>query len=83
MYGALATARVLVKTTPAQEPAAPIKRLIRPDYLVCLEDGAKMKVLTRYLKRRFGLTPETYRAKYRAKWAAAAGLPDGSARQCR
>ena len=47
-----------------QEPAVPIKKSIQGDYLVCLEDGAKLKVLARYLKR-FGLTPETYRAKWR------------------
>ena len=46
-----------------QEPAVPIKRSIQHDALICLEDGAKLKVLTRYLVR-FGLTPETYRAKW-------------------
>ena len=52
---------------PQQEPAVPIKRSIQPEYLVCLEDGAKLKVLTRYLVR-FGLTPETYRAKWGLPW---------------
>lgn len=44
-------------------PAVPVKRSVHREYLVCLEDGAHVKVLTRYLKR-FGLTPETYRAKW-------------------
>ena len=49
-----------VKTGP---PIVPIERCIHNEYLVCLEDGAKLKVLTRYLVR-FGLTPDTYRAKW-------------------
>ena len=49
---------------PAREPAAPIKRSIQPGYIICLEDGAKLKMLARYLKTRFGLTPEAYRAKW-------------------
>ena len=40
------------------------KRSIFPDYLVCLEDGAKVKMLKPYLQRRFGLTPSAYRAKW-------------------
>ena len=49
---------------PAQEPAVPIKRSIRPDYIVCLEDGKKLKMLRRYLKSRYNLSPEEYRAKW-------------------
>lgn len=46
-----------------QEPAVSIKKSITDDYLICLEDGAKMVSLKRYL-RRFDLTPETYRKKW-------------------
>lgn len=49
------------------EPAVPVKSSITPDYIVCLEDGKKMKMLKRYLKSAYGLTP----AQYRKKW----GLP--------
>ena len=66
VYGALvstSTPRAQVKVAQPQGPAVPIKRSIQHEYLVCLEDGAKMKVLTRYLAR-FGLTPDTYRAKW-------------------
>ena len=63
VYGALARARAPASETKPQEPAVPIKRSIQHDYLVCLEDGAKLKVLTRYLTR-FGLTPQTYRLKW-------------------
>lgn len=51
-----------VPTTP--EPAVPIKRSIRPDHLVCLEDGKQLKMLRRYLKSRYNLTPEAYRTKW-------------------
>lgn len=46
------------------KPAVPIGQSITPDYLICLEDGAKRKALTRYIKRLYGLTPEQYRAKW-------------------
>lgn len=42
----------------------PIKRSVQPDYIVCLEDGAKVKMLKRYLAARFSLTPEAYRTKW-------------------
>ncbi len=50
-----------------QLPAVPVKKSIRPDYLICLEDGKRVKMLKRYLRTTYGLTP----AQYRAKW----GLP--------
>ena len=46
------------------KPAVPIKRSINSDYIVCLEDGKKLKMLKRYLRTRYGLTPESYRAKW-------------------
>ena len=46
------------------QPAVPIRRSVFPDYIVCLEDGAKMKMLKRYLKVRFDLTPEAYRERW-------------------
>lgn len=48
-----------------QEPAVPIRRSITDAYLVCLEDGAKLRTLKRYLMRQFGLTPEAYRTKWK------------------
>lgn len=45
-------------------PAVPIKASIKPDYLVCLEDGKKLKLLKRHLRAHYGLTPEQYRAKW-------------------
>lgn len=46
------------------EPAVPVRRSITPDYLVCLEDGKKLKMLKRYLRTRHGMTPEEYRQKW-------------------
>jgi predicted transcriptional regulator len=51
-------------TTPAQEPAVSIKRSVQPDYLVCLEDGKKLKMLKRHLRTTHNMTPEDYRAKW-------------------
>ncbi len=47
-----------------QEPAVSIRSSIKPDYIVCLEDGAKLKMLKRYLRQKFGMTPDEYRAKW-------------------
>lgn len=47
-----------------QEPAVPVKKSITADYLVCLEDGKRLKMLKRYLRTRYGLTPEEYRRKW-------------------
>lgn len=45
-------------------PAVPISRSVQPDYLVCLEDGKKLKMLKRYLRSRYNLTPEEYRRRW-------------------
>lgn len=47
-----------------QKPAVPISRSIGDDYIVCLEDGRKLKMLKRYLRSRYGLSPEEYRRKW-------------------
>jgi predicted transcriptional regulator len=46
------------------EPAVPIRKSITPDYLVCLEDGRKLKMLKRHLRTAYGMTPDDYRAKW-------------------
>lgn len=45
-------------------PAVPIKKSVTDAYIICLEDGAKLKMLKRYLRTHFNLTPEEYRAKW-------------------
>ena len=47
-----------------QKPAVPIRRSVNPDYIVCLEDGRKLKMLKRYLRAAFNMTPEEYRARW-------------------
>src|SRR5918997_1206914 len=59
------------KAAEAPTPAVPVKRSIRPDFLVCLEDGKKMTMLKRYLATRHGLTPE----EYRKRWGLAKDYP--------
>lgn len=49
------------------EPAVPIKKSVTPDYIVCLEDGKKLKMLKRHLKTRYDMTPEEYRERWGLK----------------
>ena len=52
---------------PIQErptPAVPIKKSVTPDYIVCLEDGKKLKMLKRHLKTAYNMTPEEYRDRW-------------------
>jgi predicted transcriptional regulator len=46
------------------KPAVPINKSIAGDYIVCLEDGKKMKSLKRYLKTSYNLTVEQYRERW-------------------
>ena len=50
--------------TSDQKPAISIRRSITPDFIVCLEDGKKLKMLKRYLRTNYNMTPEEYRAKW-------------------
>ena len=45
-------------------PAVPIKKSVTADFIVCLEDGKKLKMLKRYLRAQFGMTPEESRARW-------------------
>ena len=47
-----------------QQPAVPVKKSVYPDYIVCLEDGKKLKMLKRHLKTSYNMTPEQYREKW-------------------
>jgi predicted transcriptional regulator len=46
------------------QPAVPVKKSVLPDYIVCLEDGKKLKMLKRHLKTAYNLTPEQYRERW-------------------
>jgi len=48
----------------AGKPAVPVKKSISAEYIVCLEDGKKLRTLKRYLRSHYNLSPEEYRAKW-------------------
>jgi predicted transcriptional regulator len=56
---------------PRAEPKVSVRASIKPDYIVCLEDGKKQKMLKRHLMRSHGMTP----SEYREKWGLAADYP--------
>jgi predicted transcriptional regulator len=49
---------------PRPEPAVSIKKSVMPDYIVCLEDGKKLKMLKRHLRTAYKMTPDDYRARW-------------------
>ena len=55
----------------SQKPAVPVRRSVTPDHVVCLEDGKKLKMLKRYLRTTYDMSPE----QYRAKWGLPADYP--------
>jgi predicted transcriptional regulator len=59
-----------VKQEPLR-PVVPIRKSITPEYLICLEDGKKLKMLKRHLRSTYGMTPD----EYRAKWGLAPDYP--------
>jgi predicted transcriptional regulator len=72
VYGALAGLHSEVAPPqPKQEPAVSIRSSIKPDFIVCLEDGKKLKMLKRHLMTHYQMTPD----EYRAKWGLPADYP--------
>ena len=53
------------------KPAVPVKKSVTPEYIICLEDGKKLKMLKRHLSSSYGMTPD----EYRAKWGLPADYP--------
>jgi predicted transcriptional regulator len=51
-------------TVDRPQPAVPIKKSVTPDYLICLEDGKKLKMLKRHLKTAYGMSPDDYRERW-------------------
>jgi predicted transcriptional regulator len=82
-----------------QKPAVPIRKSVTPEYIVCLEDGKKLKMLKRHLRSTYGMTPDEYRTKWnlppdypmvapnyaaqRSEFAKKIGLGRSSGRQTR
>jgi predicted transcriptional regulator len=54
-----------------RKPAVPVKKSIGDDFIICLEDGKKLKMLKRYLRSNYNMSPE----EYRAKWGLPADYP--------
>ena len=72
VYAALANlgeTPVIEETKP--QPAVAIRNSVKPDYIVCLEDGKKLKMLKRYLRTNYDMSPE----EYRARWGLPADYP--------
>jgi predicted transcriptional regulator len=59
-----ATAKPAEPEAPKQEPAVAIRSSVKPDHIVCLEDGKKLKMLKRYLRTNYDMSPEQYRTKW-------------------
>lgn len=64
VHGALAGLGDTAEPEVKQEPAVSIRASVKPDYIVCLEDGKKMKMMRRYLMTHYGMTPDDYRTKW-------------------
>ncbi len=73
VYDALRSAGTVevAKVVEAPTPAVPIKKSIGTDYIICLEDGKKLKMLKRHLATRYNMTPDDYRRR----WGLAADYP--------
>ncbi len=71
VYRSLATAGQSPAAPAALTPAVPVKKSVFPDFLICLEDGQKLKTLKRHLATTYGMTP----AQYREKWGLPANYP--------
>jgi predicted transcriptional regulator len=60
-----------VTTGQRPQPAVSVKKSVTPDYIVCLEDGRKLKMLKRHLKTAYNMSPE----EYRERWQLSADYP--------
>jgi predicted transcriptional regulator len=68
-------------STARQKPAVPISKSVTDEHIVCLEDGAKLQMLKRYLWARFKLTPEEYRRKWKLPFDYPMTAPNYSKRR--
>ncbi len=64
VYGALASLGASEPEEERPEPAVSIRASVKPDYIVCLEDGKKLKMLKRHLMTAYGMTPDDYRKRW-------------------
>ncbi|MBC7906974.1 MAG: MucR family transcriptional regulator [Rhodospirillaceae bacterium] len=71
VYKTLATVGNAPVAPERPQPAVPVKKSVNPDYIICLEDGKKLKMLKRHLKTAYNMTPE----EYRERWGLPADYP--------
>jgi predicted transcriptional regulator len=64
VHGALSGLSGGVTVAVAPEPAVPIRGSVKRDYITCLEDGKRLKMLKRHLMTHYGMTPDDYRTKW-------------------
>ena len=64
VYRTLSNVGSLQGATERPQPAVSVKKSVTPDFIVCLEDGKKLKMLKRHLKTSYNLTPEEYRERW-------------------
>jgi predicted transcriptional regulator len=67
--------------TAGKEPAVAINKSVFPDYIICLEDGKKLKTLKRHLMASYGLSPEQYRARWNLPGTYPLTAPNYTARR--
>jgi len=71
VYNTLSNLGTVSPTPERPQPAVSIKKSVTPDYIVCLEDGKKLKMLKRHLKTAYNMSPD----EYRERWGLAADYP--------
>ncbi len=71
VYKALGTVGASALNSERPRPSVPIKKSVFPDYIVCLEDGKKLKMLKRHLKTAYDMSPD----KYRERWGLGPDYP--------
>lgn len=64
VYKTLLAVGTAVAAPDRPRPAVPVKKSVFPDYIICLEDGKKLKMLKRHLKTAYNMTPEEYRERW-------------------
>jgi len=66
VYGSLKSLEGQVVQVPPEplKPAVPIRKSVTPEFLICLEDGKKLKMLKRHLRSTYNMTPDEYRSKW-------------------
>ena len=71
VYKTLSTIGETVEEEDKPEPVVAIRKSVHPDYIICLEDGKKLKMLKRHLKTSYDMTPD----EYRERWGLPADYP--------